>query len=99
MKEENHATFQIFALFIYAKSHLFSLFSIYNELSYTQGNYQTLNAKYTSYLFEVSDEKLSWCDLPLCLETEDLVEDPEARIGTGDGETWSQGEDEVTAFN
>jgi len=28
-----------------------------------------------------------------------LAEDPEARIGIGDGETWSQGEDELTTFN
>jgi len=35
----------------------------------------------------------------LCLETEDLAEYPEARIGTRDGETWSQGEDELTTFN
>lgn len=41
---------------------------------------------------------MSLWDLRLYPETEDLTEDPEARIGTGDGETWSQGEDEVTTF-
>lgn len=37
-------------------------------------------------------EKVSWWDLPPYLEVEDLNDDPEARIGTGEGEMWSQGE-------
>ncbi|KAF7839764.1 hypothetical protein G2W53_008246 [Senna tora] len=34
----------------------------------------------------------------ISLEPEDLTEDPEARIGTGDGDTWSQGDDELAAL-
>lgn len=37
-------------------------------------------------------EKVSWWDTPPRLELEDLTEDPEAQIGTGEGEMWSQGE-------
>jgi hypothetical protein len=42
---------------------------------------------------------VSLCDLRLYPETEVLTEEPEARIGTGDGETWSQGEGELSTFN
>ena len=41
---------------------------------------------------EFPDEKVCWRDLPLCREVEDLTEEPDARIGTGDGDTESQGE-------
>ena len=46
----------------------------------------------TSDRCEFSAEKVSWWDLPRYRELEDLAEDPEARIGTGDGDTVSQGD-------
>jgi len=58
-----------------------------------------VRCKITSYVSEFSEEKASLCDLRLYPETEDLTKEPEARIGTGDGETWSQGEGELTTFN
>ena len=58
-----------------------------------------LNHKYnTSNASEFSLEKESWWDFPPCLEFEDLLEDPEAQIGTGEGETWSQGEAAEAVF-
>lgn len=49
-----------------------------------------VDSKYsTSYDCESSVGK---SDLPPRLKLEKLTEDPVARIGTGEGETWSQGE-------
>lgn len=46
----------------------------------------------TSSCFNFSVDKGRCCDLPLYREFEDLMEDPAALIGTGEGATLSQGE-------
>lgn len=41
-------------------------------------------------------EKVDALDFPLYRELDDLIDDPEARIGVGEGATLSQGEEPVT---
>lgn len=50
------------------------------------------NLHITSNDCDLAEEKVSWWDFPPCLELEDLAEDPEGRIGTGEGAIWSHGE-------
>lgn len=57
-----------------------------------KNDFHSYDAKNTWKDSDFPEENVNWWDLPLYLELEDLTDAPDARMGTGEGETWSHGE-------